>query len=100
MRLILTEPELRNAKAKFKDVLDEATSNGDLYEVKVATARVEKKISSSRRGQRHASPRTRGTNRKIGQAARDAMRYTEVFPEAGISNSRACEAQLNEKFES
>jgi hypothetical protein len=33
--------ELRNAKAKFKDVLDEATSNGDLYEVEVATARVE-----------------------------------------------------------
>jgi hypothetical protein len=34
--------ELRNAKAKFKDVLDEATSNGDLYEVEVATARVER----------------------------------------------------------
>jgi hypothetical protein len=34
--------ELRNAKAKFKDVLDEATSNGDLYEVKVATSRVER----------------------------------------------------------
>jgi hypothetical protein len=32
--------ELRNAKSKFKDVLDEATSNGDLYEVEVATARV------------------------------------------------------------
>jgi hypothetical protein len=35
--------ELRNAKAKFKDVLDEATSNGDFYEVKVATARVERR---------------------------------------------------------
>jgi hypothetical protein len=35
--------ELRNAKAKFKDVLDEATSNGDLYEVEVATARVERR---------------------------------------------------------
>jgi hypothetical protein len=35
--------ELRNAKAKFKDVLDEATSKGDLYEVKVATARVERR---------------------------------------------------------
>jgi hypothetical protein len=34
--------ELSNAKARFKDVLDEATSNGDLYEVEVATARVEK----------------------------------------------------------
>jgi hypothetical protein len=34
--------ELRNAKAKFKDVLDEATSNGDLYEVEVATTRVER----------------------------------------------------------
>jgi hypothetical protein len=33
--------ELRNTKAKFKDVLDEATSNGDLYEFEVATARVE-----------------------------------------------------------
>jgi hypothetical protein len=32
--------ELRNAKAEFKDVLDEATSNGNCYEVKVATARV------------------------------------------------------------
>jgi hypothetical protein len=35
------ELELRNAKEKFKDVLDEAASNGDLYEVEVATARVE-----------------------------------------------------------
>jgi hypothetical protein len=35
--------EPRNAKAKFKDVLDEATSNGDLYEVEVATARVERR---------------------------------------------------------
>jgi hypothetical protein len=35
--------ELRNAKAKFKDVLDEATSNGDIYEVEVATARVERR---------------------------------------------------------
>jgi hypothetical protein len=35
--------ELRNAKAKFKDFLDEATSNGDLYEVEVATARVERR---------------------------------------------------------
>jgi hypothetical protein len=35
--------ELRNAKAKFIDVLDEATSNGDLYEVEVATARVERR---------------------------------------------------------
>jgi hypothetical protein len=33
--------ELRNAKAKFKGILDEATSKGDLYEVEVATARVE-----------------------------------------------------------
>jgi hypothetical protein len=37
------ELELRNAKAKFKDVLDEAASNGDLYEVEVATARVERR---------------------------------------------------------
>jgi hypothetical protein len=35
--------ELRNAKAKFKDVLDEATSDGDLYEIEVATARVERR---------------------------------------------------------
>jgi hypothetical protein len=35
--------ELRNAKAKFKDVLDEATTNGNLYEVEVATARVERR---------------------------------------------------------
>jgi hypothetical protein len=35
--------ELRNAKEKFKDVLDEATSNGDLYEIEVATARVERR---------------------------------------------------------
>jgi hypothetical protein len=35
--------ELRNAKAKFKDVLDEATYNGDLYEVEVSTARVERR---------------------------------------------------------
>jgi hypothetical protein len=35
--------ELQKAKAKFKDVLDTATYNGDLYEVKVATSRVERK---------------------------------------------------------
>jgi hypothetical protein len=35
--------ELRNAKAKFKDVLIEATSNGDHHEVEVATARVERR---------------------------------------------------------
>jgi hypothetical protein len=34
--------KLRKEKAKFKDVLDEATSKGNLYEVKVATARVER----------------------------------------------------------
>jgi hypothetical protein len=30
-------------KAKFRDVLDEATSNGNIYEVEVATARVERR---------------------------------------------------------
>jgi hypothetical protein len=35
--------ELRNAKEKFKDILDEATSNGDLYEVEVATAWVKRR---------------------------------------------------------
>jgi hypothetical protein len=35
--------ELRNAKAKSKDILDEATSNGNMYEVEVATARVERR---------------------------------------------------------
>jgi hypothetical protein len=35
--------ELRNAKEKIKDVLDESTSNGDLYEFEVATARVERR---------------------------------------------------------
>jgi hypothetical protein len=35
--------DLRNAKAKFKDILDEATSSGDIYEVEVATARVERR---------------------------------------------------------
>jgi hypothetical protein len=35
--------ELRNAKARFKDVLAEAISNSDLYEVEVATARVERR---------------------------------------------------------
>jgi hypothetical protein len=35
--------ELRSAKAKFKDVLDKATSNGDLYEVEVTTSRVERR---------------------------------------------------------
>jgi hypothetical protein len=35
--------EPRNGKAKFKDFLDEATSNGDLYEGEVATARVERR---------------------------------------------------------
>jgi hypothetical protein len=35
--------ELGNAKAKFKDVLDEAKYNGDLYDVEVATSRVERR---------------------------------------------------------
>jgi hypothetical protein len=35
--------EFRNVEAKFKDIIYEATSNGDLYEVKVATARVERR---------------------------------------------------------
>jgi hypothetical protein len=35
--------ELRNAKAIFKDVLSETISNSDLYEVEVATARVEQR---------------------------------------------------------
>jgi hypothetical protein len=44
--------ELRNVKAKFKDVLDEATYNGDLCEVmQVATARVERRYPhTSHRG--------------------------------------------------
>jgi hypothetical protein len=33
--------ELRNAKARFKDVLANEILNSDLYEVEVATARVE-----------------------------------------------------------
>jgi hypothetical protein len=33
--------ELRNAKARFKDVLVNAISSCDLYEVEVATSRVE-----------------------------------------------------------
>jgi hypothetical protein len=37
------DSELGSAKAKFKDVLDEATSNGDIYEVEVATARLERR---------------------------------------------------------
>jgi hypothetical protein len=35
--------KLRNAKARFRDVLAEATSKSDLYEVEVATARVEQR---------------------------------------------------------
>jgi hypothetical protein len=35
--------ELRNAKAIFKDVLAEAISNSDLYEVEFSTARVERR---------------------------------------------------------
>jgi hypothetical protein len=35
--------ELRNAQAKLKDVLDEVKINRDLYEVQVATARVERR---------------------------------------------------------
>jgi hypothetical protein len=37
------DSELRNAKARFKDVLAEAISNSDLYEVEVAPARVERR---------------------------------------------------------
>jgi hypothetical protein len=33
--------ELRNAKVRFKDVLADAISNSDLYEVEVSIARVE-----------------------------------------------------------
>jgi hypothetical protein len=35
--------KLRNAKARFKDVLADAISNSDLYEVEVATARVDRR---------------------------------------------------------
>jgi hypothetical protein len=35
--------ELRNAKAHFKDVLADAISNIELYEVEVTTARVERR---------------------------------------------------------
>jgi hypothetical protein len=35
--------ELRNAKAEFKDALVGATSNGDIYEVEVVTARVQRR---------------------------------------------------------
>jgi hypothetical protein len=35
--------ELRNVKAKFKEVIDEETPNGDIYEVEVATARAERR---------------------------------------------------------
>jgi hypothetical protein len=35
--------ELRNSKARFKDELDEAISNSDLYEVEVSTARIERR---------------------------------------------------------
>jgi hypothetical protein len=35
--------ELRNAKARFKDVLADAISNSDLYEVEVSTASVERR---------------------------------------------------------
>jgi hypothetical protein len=37
------DDELRNAKARFKDVLADAISNSDLYEVEVATARVKRR---------------------------------------------------------
>jgi hypothetical protein len=35
--------ELRNAKARFKDVLAEAILSSDLYEFEVATSRVERR---------------------------------------------------------
>jgi hypothetical protein len=35
--------ELHNTKARFKDVLAKAISNSDLYEVEVATTRVERR---------------------------------------------------------
>jgi hypothetical protein len=50
--------ELRNAKARFKDVLAEAISNSDMYEVEVATTRGRSEISTSHRGQCLASTRT------------------------------------------
>jgi hypothetical protein len=37
------DSELRNAKARFKDVLAEEISSSDLFEVEVATARVERR---------------------------------------------------------
>jgi hypothetical protein len=41
--------ELRNAKARFKDVLAKAISNSDLYEAEVATARVSGDIHISQK---------------------------------------------------
>jgi hypothetical protein len=37
--------ELRNAKERFKDVLAYTISNSDLYEVEIATARVERRYT-------------------------------------------------------
>jgi hypothetical protein len=35
--------EMRNARARFKDILRDVKSNGTLYELEVAAARVERK---------------------------------------------------------
>jgi hypothetical protein len=41
--------KLNNARSQLKDLLKEAENNGVLYEVEVATARVEEKSSFDRR---------------------------------------------------
>jgi hypothetical protein len=86
--------ELRNAKASFKDVLADAISNSDLYEVDVATARVERRYphlteDNVLQAQEHEDL----IDREVKQ--RETRRYTQrFFPEVGIPNPRPCEAQL------
>jgi hypothetical protein len=91
--------ELRNAKAKFKDVLDEATSNGDLYEVEVATARVERRYPHLIEDNvMQAQEREERIKKRSSSERRDALHRS--LSGSWISNLRVCEAQPHEKFES
>jgi hypothetical protein len=87
--------ELRNSKEIFKDVLAEAISNSELYEVEVATARVEQRYPHlTEDNVLQAQELEECIEKEVKQ--RETRRYTQVFSEVGIPNSRTCEAQLYE----
>jgi hypothetical protein len=85
--------EMRNARSRFKDILRYSKSNGTLYELEVAAARVERK-----------HPLLTAENEELSQERNDIIqkevkarenRRAANIQETGPSNKRSCETKLN-----